>query len=277
MKLEMTNMSRRVGVSVVIPTCDRPNKLRRAVNSVIYQIDSNDELIIANNGYNDVNIEESTGYFSVDYLDPYCGASHARNEGVQLASNEYVAFLDDDDMWEEGYLERVKREIHNHDPDVLVTALKKKGSHKKYKCIDSDSDLLTQLLVGNPGFGGSNIVVKRSIFEEIGGFREEFKVGNDRAFGIDLLLHDATVRPCCDVSVIVDKEGDDRLGKSTGKYDHKRKFFDEYKNIMDWKLWIISKKRINHIAFMENRSVLYIIPAIIYKSMEYIISKYKQY
>lgn len=90
--------------SIIITTFGRPMFLQRAINSVLNQSFKNYEiLVIDDNGKGTVAqkltrskipINPYTNYFA---LDVNSGACVARNKGVDLASGEFLFFLDDDD------------------------------------------------------------------------------------------------------------------------------------------------------------------------------------
>lgn len=111
-----------LAVSVVIPTRNRADLLRKALDSALSQSYPPMEVIIIDDAS-----EDSHAYAGVDaLLDPRVryvrnerplGPSGARNAGIYLASGELVAFLDDDDEWLPEKLEKQVREFL-HDPDV---------------------------------------------------------------------------------------------------------------------------------------------------------------
>jgi glycosyltransferase involved in cell wall biosynthesis len=89
-------------VSVIIPSCDRPQLLRRAIQSVVNQSLKSIEILVVLNGTNDgVKELEQLGIpeLRVISLPTKVGPASARNTGVQQAKGEWVAFLDDDDEW----------------------------------------------------------------------------------------------------------------------------------------------------------------------------------
>jgi glycosyltransferase involved in cell wall biosynthesis len=93
-------------VSVIVPTCDRPALLREALAS-IRALEGPDlffEILVGDNG----RAPETPGVaeeFGAVYLKaPTIGPSAARNVGLRAATGEYLAFLDDDDVWLSGNL-----------------------------------------------------------------------------------------------------------------------------------------------------------------------------
>ncbi len=97
-------------VSVILPTYNRARTLKRAVDSVLHQGYSNFELIIVDDASTD-GTQELVATFTdsrISYvrLPNNGGASRARNEGLQRARGDYVAFQDSDDEWLDGKLQR---------------------------------------------------------------------------------------------------------------------------------------------------------------------------
>jgi glycosyltransferase involved in cell wall biosynthesis len=89
--------------SVVIPTYNRSNLLKRAIESVQRQTFKNFEIIVV-----DDHSTDSTSSVANSFSDPRLhymmnkrakGACGARNQGIFSAKGKWVAFLDDDDIW----------------------------------------------------------------------------------------------------------------------------------------------------------------------------------
>ena len=100
-------------ISVVIPTMgDRAEYLRQAIECVVSQSIIPSEVIIVNNGENSLmNFEFPKGLrFPLIVLNTVlkAGASQARNFGATVAKGRMIAFLDDDDLWANNYLEEMK-------------------------------------------------------------------------------------------------------------------------------------------------------------------------
>jgi glycosyltransferase involved in cell wall biosynthesis len=95
-------------VSVIIPTFNRFKYLLNAIESVKKQTYTNIEIIVIN----DCSTQQE--YYSYDFgenvivihLDKnsksvfgYACAAYVRNQGIAISSGDYIAFLDDDDIW----------------------------------------------------------------------------------------------------------------------------------------------------------------------------------
>jgi len=95
-------------ISVVIPTYNRAIYVTQAIESVLAQTVPTDEIIVVDDGSTD-NTQEVLKRFGdrIRYIrQDNTGAGIARNTGIKSSKNEYVAFLDSDDLWEPNRLER---------------------------------------------------------------------------------------------------------------------------------------------------------------------------
>src|SRR5258708_39467781 len=95
-------------VSIVVPTINRPKMLAEALASVRAQNFTDYEIIVVSNGENDEMCRQSREaaagciYLELDHGN----VSAARNAGIAQANGEWIAFLDDDDLWLPHKLER---------------------------------------------------------------------------------------------------------------------------------------------------------------------------
>ncbi len=91
-------------VSVIVPTYNRANLIGETIQSVIDQSYRNWELIIVDDGSADdtkKRIEEFNDERIRYFIIEHCGIiGKVRNEGMNLARGEYIAFLDSDDLWQ---------------------------------------------------------------------------------------------------------------------------------------------------------------------------------
>lgn len=195
-------------VTCVIPTCGRESLLREAVVSVLSQgIDYVNEIIVVNNHSQFV----SDDFFSdidpdrvvkVINAVPFCGASQARNIGASLSSNSILSFLDDDDLWPEGYLEQVCRQWSSANK-ICLTRLDKyvDGVVSPYKSISIADLSFATLFIRNPGVTGSNIFITKELFYDVGGFDVKLKTSEDKDLLIKILDKQVSILILDDVAV----------------------------------------------------------------------------
>lgn len=115
-------------ISVIIPTYNRYDNLLNAINSVKNQTFKDYEIIVVSDGSTDKryknDIENVTMIrlpkSSREILGYPCGAI-PRNEGLIKAHGEYIAFLDDDDIWMPNKLEIQINEMKKNDIDISCT------------------------------------------------------------------------------------------------------------------------------------------------------------
>lgn len=95
-------------VSVVIPVRNGAKFVRDAIESVLSQSGVTVELILVDNASTDgtAGILASYGSVLTVIREAVPGAARARNAGVRMAAREYLAFLDADDVWSAGKLEK---------------------------------------------------------------------------------------------------------------------------------------------------------------------------
>jgi glycosyltransferase involved in cell wall biosynthesis len=90
-------------VSVVIPTKNRPEMLRRSVESALRQTDVDLEVVVVIDGEDLVSEEVLTSFDDARlrwvHLERSVGGAEARNVGARASRGQFIALLDDDDEW----------------------------------------------------------------------------------------------------------------------------------------------------------------------------------
>lgn len=90
-------------ISVIIPTFNRCNFLKRAIHSVLSQTYHNLEVLVVSDGSTDATSEVigSIKDFRIKYFrhEKNSGLVATRNTGVKKSSGDFITFLDDDDEW----------------------------------------------------------------------------------------------------------------------------------------------------------------------------------
>jgi len=178
-------------ISVIIPTADREQLLRRAVDSVLRQSVSPSKIRVVDNGVNEVNIQFDDPRVVIIRTEPRIGPGRSRNMGARSSDTKYIAFLDDDDWWDSGYIENTIRKFEETNADVVVGQLKRcgiDGCLRDYKLFPENPCLQRKVFFSNPGFGGQNIAMKKEVFFEVGCFDERMPASVDRDLAARLIV-----------------------------------------------------------------------------------------
>jgi glycosyltransferase involved in cell wall biosynthesis len=171
-------------VTVVIPTQSRWGRLStRALPTAMAQAGVDLEVIVVDDASAD-DTAANLGLLSdeprlrvVAHSKPR-GLAHARNSGIAAARGEWVAFLDDDDVWSPFKLRRQLDAAQAANASfVYSTALYVDTDGKSVELAAApDPDALAARLLSGEAIpaGGSNVIVKTSAIRKVGGFDEAF-------------------------------------------------------------------------------------------------------
>ncbi|MBS7270657.1 MAG: glycosyltransferase family 2 protein, partial [Candidatus Freyarchaeota archaeon] len=131
-------MGKGVLISIVTPTYDRANLLKRAIRSVLNQTYQKWELIIVDDPRSTHRTEEVVRNFEDRRIKYYrsqkIGLSSSRNRGMELSRGKYIVFLDSDDELMPHALETIVKKFE---------ALPNSVGGLFYNCIDFSSKTLT--------------------------------------------------------------------------------------------------------------------------------------
>lgn len=110
-------------VSIVMPTFNRVDTIRRAIESVQKQTFGDWELIVVDDGSQDGTAQAITGMDSRMRLfqQPNQGVAVARNTGLANARGQFIAFLDSDDEWLPFHLELSLAFLNSHPEEAFVS------------------------------------------------------------------------------------------------------------------------------------------------------------
>jgi len=183
-------------VSVVIPTRDRPDALRRCLTSLASSelVPADFEVVVVDDGslvpVNAVveNFRASLEV-SLERLDSSVGPAAARNRGVQRSRGPFVAFIDDDCLPAPTWLRELLM-AHEKWGEAMIGGGLENGKPGDPFCEASQSLLDYLYAYANPDhgeaefFASCNLAVPRDVFHRMGGFDESypFAAGEDRAF-----------------------------------------------------------------------------------------------
>jgi hypothetical protein len=170
-------------ISVIICTYNGAATLRESLDAVCRLIYPYFEVIVVNDGSTDETASLAAEYDCRLITTENCGLSHARNVGMEAATGELVAYLDDDAMpdrhWLQYLADAFLRTAHAAiggpniaPPQITDTA----------KCIDNAPGGPVHVLLDDETaehLPGCNLAVRKSCLLEIGGFDPAFRVAGD--------------------------------------------------------------------------------------------------
>ena len=185
--------------SVIIPTFNRLDTLKAAVQSVQRQTFSDFEVIVVDDGSTDGSFEWASSIAGVRaFRQPNAGPSAARNLGARHAAGDYLAFLDSDDLFVDDALSTYATAIANHpSPSVLIGAwietagfASAPGNSQPLRA-KPFADYLEAAANGHHFQSGSG-AVRRDCFQNAGGFASQLRCAEDQ----DLALRIGTAPNC---------------------------------------------------------------------------------
>jgi glycosyltransferase involved in cell wall biosynthesis len=171
-------------VSVVIPAYNAERFVSESINSALAQTHSDVEVIVVDDSSTDgtARVLERYGSEIRVHRQPNAGAATARNAGASLATGEWLAFLDADDLWE-----RTKLERQLADSAAAAWAYSNRtnfGSRGDVPVLQSDvtamhdGDVFIQLLSEN-FITSSSVLIRRELFRQLGGFNTQLRNAED--------------------------------------------------------------------------------------------------
>lgn len=179
-------------VSIVVPTFNRLAELRRVVRTVADQVSAlalHAEIVVVDDGSTDGTAAWLDGCaremgITVLHQDN-AGPAKARNRGVEASTGEIVFFLGDDTVPQPGWLHEhlEAHRIHSSTRPVAVlgyTAFPPAENSPFLRWINEYGAQFGYALIDDPAnvpfnfFYTSNVSLPRPVFEDLGGFREDF-------------------------------------------------------------------------------------------------------
>jgi glycosyltransferase involved in cell wall biosynthesis len=184
-------------VSVIIPTFNRANLVKEAIESVLAQTFQDVEIIVIDDGSTDETKEvvskmpsDKTHYIYQNNMGP----AAARNAGIRIARGQYIAFLDSDDLWLPKKLEKQLQLFEKLPPEVgLVhcSVFLKKGDELVLAKAKARGNPLRDFLLNtdNAYLSTPAILVKKECFNKTGLFDETRWLSEDVDFCIKIAQH----------------------------------------------------------------------------------------
>lgn len=174
-------------VDVIIPTYNGLPWLISTIESVQLQTYKYLKIYIIDDGSTDdtEKVVKSIKDDRIHYIKKSNGGvSSARNHGIKESKSEFVAFLDSDDLWHKDKIEK-QLKIINENPKVGLV-------YGQHNIIDENSNIIGELKIYNKGKlfdtllngntmagSASMVLVRRSVLNKVGYFREDLVNGED--------------------------------------------------------------------------------------------------
>ena len=186
-------------VSIIIPAFNAAKTVVRAIDSVLIQQGTTNEVIIIDDGSADDTVAvaraRARGLPNVHVIEMERnrGVSAARNAGIAAAKGKYIAFLDADDMWLSGKLSK-QVAIMEEDPAVSLVSCNS-------RLISADGVVLKEGHLNRPPVEGADawktllmynfiptptVLARTAMIKASGGFDESLAVGEDLDLWIKL-------------------------------------------------------------------------------------------
>ncbi len=165
--------------SIILPTFNQANFLKKSLNSILNQSYKNWELIIIDNFSTDETQKVINNYkdkrFRIFKIRNKNILARSRNLGIKKSKSDWICFIDSDDIWYEKKLELTKKFIDEKQGDLYYHDLEFSNKYfffKRKKIKDKSKTISTPILSyfaknGN-GIGQSSVTIRKKILKEIG-------------------------------------------------------------------------------------------------------------
>lgn len=173
-----------MNISVVIPTYNRYEVLKRALTSVFAQTYQPSEVIVIDDGSTDTTQQITQDFPDIKYFyQKNSGVSSARNLGIKKSSFEWIAFLDSDDEW---HGDKLKEQtlFHKENPEILMSYTDEKWIRnssevkipKKFRKFGGEifKECLSHCIIAP-----SATVIHKNLLNAVGDFDESLEVCED--------------------------------------------------------------------------------------------------
>lgn len=183
-------------VSVIITTHNRPDYLKESLAAVLKQTVLPKEVFVIDDG-SSVSYEEVLDLFPREQFEyvkvPVAsGANAARNLGISKSTSDIIAFLDDDDVWDENYLEQHIK-AHDDGADAVTCGYRFLETPEKIHINPTQVITTDVIKKGNKFCGMSGVTCNATLAKKLM-FDEELKNSQDWDFFVRITLENAEFR-----------------------------------------------------------------------------------
>jgi glycosyltransferase involved in cell wall biosynthesis len=181
--------------SVIIPTYNRKDFLLKCLETVFNQLHAPYEVILVDDGSTDGTIE-ALAIFGNDLKiieQTNAGPGAARNRGAEVASGDYLAFLDSDDLWFPWTLSTFSKLIEKYSRPSLLFGrfidFQNEGDLHGFEREEPQGNNYADFLSSSADgrfCGAGMMVISRASFLSTAGFAEDFLNGEDHDLALTL-------------------------------------------------------------------------------------------
>jgi glycosyltransferase involved in cell wall biosynthesis len=171
--------------SVIIPCLNEEKYLPLLLKDLSRQTDRDFEVFVVD-GQSDDKTPDIVASFKTNYplgliSTSTRNVSHQRNLGAKKSSGQVLVFFDADTQIPKNYLEKIHHTFDTKRPHFLNTYMKVDSAKATDQWFPTGNNILTEIgrIIKYPLAFGAAMMIKRSAFEDIGGFDEKTKFGED--------------------------------------------------------------------------------------------------
>ena len=182
-------------LSIIIPVYNKSKLINRCLDSIFKQTTIHSyEVVLVDDGSTDDSVElikARTEGNIILYEQQNAGPSVARNKGVELSHGKYCAYLDADDYWGDGFIEKTVSFLEEHDDCVAVNVAQRhltlSGEHVAPVCYNEYSkpfvlDDFFSFWATYMHVCTGSVVIRSEVIKQIGGMRTDLRITEDLEF-----------------------------------------------------------------------------------------------
>lgn len=170
-------MDKKSSISVIIPTYNNAAYIEEAIDSVLGQTISVDEIIVIDDGSTDHTMQLLHAYnnnITYQYQNN-AGAAAARNKGIALSKGDILVFLDADDIWVSTKIAE-QLSILNKRLDIDMVF----GHIEQFISPDTPAEIKKKILcpsTSQKGFLPTTLMIRKDGLEKVGDFNTSLAIG----------------------------------------------------------------------------------------------------
>lgn len=223
-------------VSIIVPVYNSESTLSRCVDSIINQTYKDIEILLVDDGSKDSSFKICQEFSKKDtrviaYSKPNGGSASARNYGLELATGEFIQFVDSDDYIASDMTEKMLVRLQKESTDIVICGVnvislkrEKKISFGDYYCKDKTEFLDVLINHYKDAIVNSccnKLYKKNKIFEKM---PENRAIGEDYLFNLNYIANATSISLVDEALYFYDCTNE---SVTRGKYKNKSEHIEE--------------------------------------------------